>query len=143
VQDFDGAANRHFRDALLLEGHGRLPNADQLAGFATECALKEILIRFLGAQPTKGRPMSTVGGKQTDHGHLPLLWDEVKVILAGYTGGTTLAAMLTQNPFGTWSVNDRYNDGRAATSQVVAARLSAARQILGQLQNAKVLGALQ
>jgi hypothetical protein len=142
VQDFDAAASRHLDDAVLLEGHGRLPNADHLAGFAAECALKALLVSYLGAQPTKGKPFSMSGAKRTDHGHLPPLWEEVKVVLTGRAGGRAFAALLIQNPFATWSVNDRYNDGRKVTSQLVAKRLSASRQILGALQNAKVLGFL-
>ena len=47
MQDFHAAAARHYDDATLLDRHGRLANADQLAGFALECTLKETLVGFL------------------------------------------------------------------------------------------------
>ncbi|MBF0176839.1 MAG: hypothetical protein HQL63_08335 [Magnetococcales bacterium] len=40
LEVYDQAAMRHFRDAQLLEKEGRLANADQLYGFAAECAIK-------------------------------------------------------------------------------------------------------
>jgi hypothetical protein len=144
VQDFSTAATRHCRDAAFLEGWGRLPNADHLAGFATECALKEILIRFLGARSTNGRPFSVVAGTTRQHGHLPQLWYEVANIVSGRAASTAFANLLSlQNPFATWSVNDRYEDGADVTAQAVATRLAAARQILGHLQNAITLGVLR
>ncbi|WP_328533421.1 hypothetical protein OG836_29015 [Micromonospora zamorensis] len=142
MQNFDSAATRHLHDAALLHGSGRLPNADHLAGFATECALKAILISFLGAQQTTGKPYSTIGGQKKDHGHLPGLWDEVKMVLNGRTGGPVFSGLLTHNPFTGWSVNDRYGDGSGVTAQTLAARLTAAQKVLGHLQNAKILGTL-
>jgi len=142
VQNFGNAANRHFRDAVLLEMNERLPNADQLAGFAAECALKEILIRFLGAQRTRSKPVSVhADGKQTSHGHLPPLWGEVAAALSGRSGGA-FAGFLAENPFSSWSVDDRYSNGDGIAPNLVAARLAAARRILGYLQIATVRGAL-
>jgi hypothetical protein len=143
VQDFGSAARRHLADAQLLKQSVRLPNADHLAGFAAECALKEILIRFLGARSTCGKPVTmSSAGRRTAHGHLPMLWDEVKHLLAGRAGGNALAALLTHNPFSAWSVDDRYSDGRASTANAVATRLAAAQQMMGYLQNAAVQGVL-
>jgi hypothetical protein len=92
VQDFGSAARRHLADAQLLRQGGRLPNADHLAGFAAEYVLKEILVQFLGARSTSGRPVTISAGRRTAHGHLPMLWDEVKHLLAGRAGGNVLAA---------------------------------------------------
>jgi hypothetical protein len=126
VQDFDAAAGRHLDDAVLLDRQGRLPNADHLAGFAVECAPKEMLICFLGATPTNSRPFSIQSGSKVIHGHLPKLWYEVGTALAGRTGGSAIALILSNDPFNTWDVNDRYGDCRGLAPQIVADRLSVA-----------------
>ena len=43
TEAYDVAATRHFRDGQLLESEDRLSNADQLFGFAAECAIKAAL----------------------------------------------------------------------------------------------------
>ena len=106
MQDFHRAAVRHCNDATFLAEGSRWPNADHLAGFAAECALKEMLIAFLGAQKTSGKPFSHVGGIKQEHGHLPALWGEAVALLQGRQMPAT-ALLLAMNPFGTWSVHDR------------------------------------
>lgn len=60
----------------------------------------------------------------------------------GEPGGSAFALILNEEPFDTWNINDRYSDCQGLTSQIVTDRLSAAQQIVGYLQNAKVLGGL-
>ena len=42
-ENFSNAAKRHWKDGQLLHEQKRLDNADQLYGFAAECALKYAL----------------------------------------------------------------------------------------------------
>jgi hypothetical protein len=141
VQDYHAAAERHCADAAFLANSSRWPNADHLAGFAAECALKEMLISFLGAQKTTGKPFSIVGGARRDHGHLPALWGEAVALLAGrQTPATTL--LLATSPFGTWSVHDRYEDGAGVAQGAAAARVQMARQLVAHLAAAKLQGGL-
>jgi hypothetical protein len=144
VQDFDTAARRHYEDASLLHERRRLPNADHLAGFAAECALKSILVGFLGAKPTSTKPVSHQNGKPIQHGHLPKLWTEVVTALDGRDAGTTFVDLLRAgNPYDSWSVGDRYDDGVGITDETVTTRIDMVRQILGCLENAKLSGVLR
>ncbi|MGC9442350.1 hypothetical protein [Streptomyces sp. WG5] len=43
---FAKAAKRHFEDADYVHRDSRLPTADHLYGFAAECAVKSLLLRF-------------------------------------------------------------------------------------------------
>ncbi|MCX5342983.1 hypothetical protein [Streptomyces atratus] len=43
---FASAATRHFHDGDYLRKGSRLPSADHLYGFAAECAVKSLLLRF-------------------------------------------------------------------------------------------------
>lgn len=45
-ENYTEAAERHQHDAKLLDKYGRLDNADQLYGFAAECALKAALVQL-------------------------------------------------------------------------------------------------
>ncbi|HEY9390048.1 MAG TPA: hypothetical protein VIR27_09820 [Mycobacteriales bacterium] len=144
MQDFDTAARRHYEDASLLHDRQRFPNADHLAGFAAECALKSILIGFLDAKPTPTKPVSHQNGKLIHHGHLPKLWTEVVTALDGRDAGTAFVDLLRAgNPYDSWSVDDRYDDGAAITHDKVTRRIATARQILGCLENAKLSGVLR
>lgn len=142
MQDFQAAAERHYRDAELLAAGNRWPNADHLAGFAAECALKEMLLRFLGAQATGGRPYSMVNGAKQEHGHLPGLWTQVVALLAGRQSSPTTVLLLMNNPYQDWSVNDRYQDGSHVSAVAAGHRVGTAKQLLAHLAAAKVLGSL-
>lgn len=135
------AAKRHFDDADLLRSEGRLPNADQLAGLAAECALKEMLVSFFGAHVPNETARPVVAGEQL--GHLPKLWTQAAVVIAGRAASSALAGILHgSNPFATWSIHDRYGDGSALTQPDVDQRIEAARLVLGHLQAAKATGSL-
>lgn len=145
MPNFDRAAQRHYREAVLLRNSGRAANADHLAGFAAECALKAILLRFLGAQlNAKGRPVSSVSGRNTAHGHLPKLWDEAKTVVAGRAAATTFAGFLAGgNPFQSWDVSDRYEDGSQVKIEEAERRVEMARRVVSRLQMAKLSGGLR
>jgi hypothetical protein len=152
------AAVRHYQDGDYLYADGRLPNADYHFGFAVECALKSLLLRFIpdatmapkrqGKPPAKEPPAKApwvpdpTTGRPHEYGHLP--WDAADVAL--FTRGrssvrlTTVLAGLTA--FASWSVHHRYLDGTAVVATEVAARRTVAKNILALHQNALITGRL-
>ncbi|WP_150235302.1 hypothetical protein [Streptomyces filamentosus] len=152
VEDhYASAAIRHHDDAVYLHDDGRLPNADHHFGFAVECALKSMILRYtqVSMNPTKpGKPASPKpwapdpAGKPQYFGHLPDLWSDVALLLHG-RGGSILSGVLTASmPFDTWAVEDRYLDGTAASETDVRNRRVASQQILSLHQQALIAGVL-
>jgi len=123
-----------------MAGYRTLTN---LPGLPLNVHSRKILVGFLGAQRTRTKPTSVIGGQHQAHGHLPRLWEEVALVVAGRAAATAFGSMIgVPNPFGSWSVDDRYEDGATITQQAVADHLEISRQVLGHLETAKVLGVL-
>jgi hypothetical protein len=143
VFDFSAAARRHYDDAEHLLSNNRLPSADHLAGLAAECALKAILLRFLGASlGPSGKPISTINSKNVPHGHLPTLWANLPLVATGRSGAQFAALINRANPFGAWDVADRYRNGATITHSRVQGHISEAKKILVAYQTAEIAGAL-
>lgn len=151
-QHYALAARRHHDDAVYLHDDGRLPNADHHYGFAVECALKSLLLRYLQAsmKPMKsgGRPSNkpwVVGsdGKPMTFGHLPHIWSDVAMLLHGRSGSILAGVLTGSAPFGDWTVDDRYLDGASVTPQAVSRHRAAAGQILLLHQQALIAGVLK
>ncbi|MFI9384140.1 hypothetical protein [Kutzneria sp. NPDC052558] len=143
VAHFATAARRHYADGDHLFSMQRYASADHLAGFAAECALKVILLQFLGATLVKGKPVSVIGGGQkVPHSHLPPLWDNLPLVASGRGGASFVALMTKPNPFVGWAVDDRYSDGKHIDPVQVRAHLDAAKQIIAIQQQAQIAGAL-
>ena len=141
--DFGPAAQRHLDDAEHLQQHGRLANADHLAGMAAECALQAVAIGFLGVQPTiAGAPIVTLSGKTTKLSHLPTLWASLSLLITGRQGSTFAALLLDANPFAAWSVHERYHRGDQITDARSAAHVAAARNIVDLYLRARLAGTL-
>lgn len=51
VEAFRESAARHWIDAMLLEDNQRFANANQLVGFAAECAIKTALSELQSFAP--------------------------------------------------------------------------------------------
>lgn len=133
------AASRHLDDARHLHGEQRYPNADHLAGLAAECALKAIAVAHLGAMVNpKGPP--TVGS--TKLGHLAPLWGDVRTIAAGRSAAALLATLGTGNPFASWDVSQRYDDGAAISATCSSDHIRAASDVMHVLQRAQLDGVL-
>jgi hypothetical protein len=131
VTHFVKAARRHFDDASHLYVHQRLPSADHLAGFAAECALKVILLQFLGAYlNTRGKLASLVNQQEVLHGHLPALWNQLPLVASGRSGARFAALIAQSNPFMHWRAEDRYLDGSHITGTQVDGHLKAAKDVL-------------
>ena len=124
-------------------GNGRLPSADHLAGFAAECCLKAILIRFLGAALDQwGKPYSTVGNQTVKHGHLPSLWANLSLVATGRAGAQFGTLISGPNPFAAWDVGDRYLDGSAISQARVQQHVTEAKKIMAIHQLAEIAGSL-
>ncbi|MFH8558229.1 MULTISPECIES: hypothetical protein [Streptomyces] len=145
------AAIRHHDDAIYLHDDGRLPNADHHFGFAVECALKSVILRYtqVSMNPTKpGKPPSVkpwapdAAGKPQHFGHLPGLWSDVALLLHGRGGSILSGVLAASEPFDTWAVEDRYLDGAAVADPEVRSRRAAAQQILSLHQQALIAGVL-
>lgn len=146
AQDFAAAARRHHKDACLLKRSGCLANADQLSGYAAECAIKDVLLKHLGATCTNGaRPKSPdpAGGKDIPHGHLPDLWTQLTVILNGRASSDYAQFVLGQpNPFAGWSIDDRYSDGTGSNAADVQRRITCAAGLLARMERSRLAGGL-
>lgn len=144
------AARRHHDDAVHLHDDNRLPNADHHYGFAVECALKSLLVRYLGAEvpprvPGKplGRPRIPVqNSKPVYFGHLPGLWSDVAMQLHGRTGSALAGLLHNSQPFQSWNVDDRYLDGSSVDTTAIADRRTAAHRVLLLHQQALIAGVL-
>lgn len=136
---FAQAATRHLDDARHLHDGGRFPNADHLAGLAAECALKAIAIAHLGAVVNPAGPPTVQGTKL---GHLPGLWHDVTTVVAGRSAPRLLAVLGTGNPFLSWDVSQRYEDGSAVSAARSQAHVTAAAGVAGVMVQAQLDGTL-
>ncbi|MER6361906.1 hypothetical protein [Kitasatospora sp. NPDC001527] len=148
------AALRHHNDAVYLHDDGRLPNADHHFGFAVECALKSLMLRYTrvsmdplrpGGRPA-GKPyIPQQNGKQKQIGHLPEAWSDTgdvisdaTLLLHGRTGSALASILTASTPFSTWSVHDRYSDGSSILEADVRARRAASELILALHEQALI-----
>lgn len=148
------AAFRHFKDAVFLHDEARLPNADHHFGFAVECALKSLLLRFTTAtmDPRKpgGSPSKSpwvkdpATGKAThSYGHLPWVATDVALLTHGRSATRLSAALTGLTVFDSWSVEERYLDGSDVVEADVRQRRTVAENILGLHEQALITGRLQ
>ncbi|MFD3687133.1 hypothetical protein ACFWTE_20215 [Nocardiopsis sp. NPDC058631] len=140
AREFAGASRRHFDDAELLRANNRLPNADYHYGFSVECALKSLLLRYLGAtMDHKDKPI--LGSKSLSH--LPGVWDRAALHAQGRSATRLVSAMGVANPFTGYSVAHRYRGNPLVDADVLAERRQAARGMLSLHQQALVVGGLR
>lgn len=141
---FADAAKRHFRDADYLRNDSRLPSADHLYGFAAECAVKSLLLRFTEVtmgSPKPEAPHPEDPTRTIEFGHINELVRDVKVLARGRTGAALHAALDDDlRAFKKWGVHYRYSDGGYAQSAVVDKRRDAAQHILFLHQQALLNG---
>jgi hypothetical protein len=128
--DFYHAYKRHWEDANYLFNDCRWPNADQLYGFAAECGLKCLMLRF-GMVP---KPTGDLYGK--DRMHIDELWDHYESYRAGV--GATGYLLPGRNPFSNWHISQRYaQSSRFSQSHVEAHRQGA--EFVRRLVNKAIL----
>ncbi|MGH3830022.1 MAG: hypothetical protein ACRDRS_06145 [Pseudonocardiaceae bacterium] len=128
-------------DAEPLHAHFRPANADHLAGLAAECALKALIAGFLGGHVNQNDLVVHPGTGTPIKQHINTLWPEMSTIVRNRPVNA-LVPLLTSEPFADWKVEERYCDGSHLTPAVVADHISAARTVVGILQQAHLDGML-
>lgn len=119
AEDFSTAAVRHWHDGSLLQENGRLGNADQLYGFAAECAVKSVLTKVVGEIDRFRRQ------------HIEVLWDRAN-IQSVHRGYPALATVLrANNPFTDWTTDHRYAADNIVGATALARHRQAAVRLLG------------
>ncbi len=140
------AARRHHTDAQTLHAARRVPNADQLYGFAAECALLGIIQCLPNTDiyfnPDGSVRESRVRGKNLRE-HINFLWRNFKNIADGHRGRIYTARLnnYPANPFETWHTDQRYYSDAASSAAPIDAHSKAATYLLTALQDA--LGAVK
>lgn len=122
---FAEAAVRHWSDAEFCSADHRHPNADQLYGFAAECALKAALLQLPGC-------LDSGALQRRYREHVNDLWEIIPVQSVHKTSATLVALLrLPVKPFADWSVDQRYEPDVAITVDAMRAHRDAARRVLG------------
>jgi len=130
--DFHDAHLRHWQDAELLFRHDRWANADQLYGLSAECGLKAVMRRLGMRVRSDGAP------EQSKHRqHVDTLWSEFRKFVRGRIGGRYLNLLPGGNPFASWSITDRYADGRHCNRKGVGLHRLAADKVRSMVQSAQ------
>ncbi len=135
--DYMDAANRHRSDADLLYDAGRWPNADQLYGFAAECALKAVMKTLGMAVRPDGAPQ-----KPRHRVHIDRLWDEFRTFANGSGGASYTKALTRDNPFANWSVEQRYHCTSSIAQTTVEDHKRGATAVFSVLSQARQDGRL-
>ncbi|MFB8177752.1 hypothetical protein ACFC8N_17150 [Streptomyces sp. NPDC055966] len=158
--DFRAAGEHHYRTARLAADAQLSVSADHLAGLAAECAIKAILLAYLGSrlstkdkpfspalklpppQPTPGEKVKPQPPKEYEHGHLPDLWAQLAEVVKISQGrvGPVFQQMLQQNPFQSWHVAGRYCSGTSISTSDIEQHLKAAYNLIAAFEYARQTG---
>lgn len=127
------AARRHFFDATILAGQQRIANADQLYGYAGECALIALLVYLRDGAALFGADGNI---EESYRKHPQFLWKKFRFFAEGHRGRVLLARLgFSQNPFETWHTDHRYySDSAAVGSAVIERHRSAAQRCVEVLE---------
>lgn len=140
AEEFAGAARRHFDDAEYLRVDHRLPNADYHYGFAVECALKSLLLRYLGAGlDKKNKPK--YGSDSL--GHMPAIWKDARTIAQGRSATKLVAAMAGEDHFDGYQVAHRYLSTPPVSAEELQNRRGVAYRILALHEQSLIIGGLR
>lgn len=125
AEAYANAAIRHWSDAELCANHARSPNADQLYGFAAECALKVVLLKVPAC--------ASSGALQKRYKeHVNDLWELVPLHgVEKIAAGLVSLLRMPAKPFSDWSVDQRYESGEGISDAIVKKHRDAARRALG------------
>jgi hypothetical protein len=127
VTNYASAAARHWSDAEHLFDALRLDNADQLFGFAAECALKTVL--FAELAPDAGGELP-----KGYYVHIDELWDRVSNASLRKRYPTVHALLKLPNPFSNWCVDQRYGESESVVKDQVEVHRKMAQRLLGAAQ---------
>lgn len=134
--NFRVAAQRHWYDAEHLLNNKRWPNADQLYGLSAECALKAIMLS-LGMPMQNGKPTN-----KKHSVHIDVLWDEFTTFANGKSLAHYAEALLGENPFQHWRINQRYGDDSLIDEKTATEHKEAAQLAMNCLTTAELEGVL-
>lgn len=133
--NFIDAFARHFKDADFLLEKERFANASQLYGLAAECGLKALMIKF-------GMPLSGhLPQDKKDKVHADGVWQRYQSYQSGHTLGTGYG-LTVQNPFGAWSIHQRYWKSSCITEKNAQSHRQGASQVEGLVKKAQLAGLL-
>ena len=140
--DFLDAHHRHWQDAELLFGLGRLANADHLYGVAAECGLKRLMHAF-------GMTLTPDGGPQNKSDRVHVMeanrpgnaWDRYESYRSGHHQGTHYG-LPTPSPFLDWDVSQRYAHQRDIDAPRVKPHRTGAAIVHALIKKAVVEGLL-
>lgn len=134
--DYRDAAERHWEDARYLESVSRLMTADHLYGISSECALKAIMAGL--GMPLKENAAPALAEHRV---HNPDIWNQF-VAFVNTRGGIRYSAMLQRfgNPFGGWSIHQRYNHRNDVTADEIADHKMGARESIKVMTHARTDG---
>ena len=117
--EFHQAARRHLDDARYLRDDHRWRNADQLGGYAYECALKAAMVGL-------GMPLNPRGA---DRVHADGVGARFQIHASSRGQSRYLAFLPDPDPFSTWKVDDRYLGGDGVPGRELEDRLAAAARV--------------
>ncbi len=120
---YDLAAMRHFNDAVTLEEHERLANADQLFGFAAECGIKSALVASSN---------QNLAGKHREH--VDRLWGLASLQSFSPRFRSLIVVLRAlEQPFSDWSTDHRYLADDVVSAEMLARHRKAAKRVLGSV----------
>jgi hypothetical protein len=123
---FKESAVRHWSDATLLENAKRHDNANQLVGFAAECAIKTALCQLKGFTDKDGQ----LEGLRI---HIDKLWDRITPQGIQKRFPTLYALLKAPNPFHDWSIDHRYARDGTVSRDASCRHRDMARRLLGSV----------
>jgi hypothetical protein len=126
TEAFRESAARHWHDAMLLEKAKRHANANQLVGFAAECAIKTALCQLKGFADEDGQ----LAGYRS---HIDKLWDKITPQGIPKRFPNLFALLKTPNPFHDWSIDHRYARERTVSEEASRRHRDMARRLLGSI----------
>lgn len=134
--DFLDAHQRHWNDAEMLFGNGRLANADHLYGMSAECGLKALMVRLNKGVLSKGDYLHIRESRKKDDA-----WSRYQTYLSGHISATKLS-LPSVNPFNNWLADQRYANQSNFDQARVQAHQEATKDIRELIKKAKIEGIL-
>ena len=135
--DYQDAAARHFHDAELLYGQGRLANADHLYGMAAECGFKAIMKSLGAPMSSRGNPL-----ERSHKAHINELWDEFVAFVGGRGGARYIYRLPIESPFTDWDISQRYYPQIHFKKSRVDSHRGSAKDVIRLLEQALLDGVL-
>jgi hypothetical protein len=132
--DFLNAHRRHMDDAEFLFQASRLPNADQLFGFAVECGLKSLMSKFGMPIDANGEPTSG-----TDRKHADMILNRYEAYRSTNVVGANYA-LASPNHFQDWHASQRYAESSDITPAAVQVHRAAAASVATLVRKAVLEG---